>query len=65
MNDGHNVPADGVGAEHMAEETSNIAQPIGFKSMNRVVILGESGLKKVTPKTVNLREPLSNKPVEL
>jgi hypothetical protein len=63
--DRHYVPANGVVADHMSEETRDIAQAIGFIPVNRIVVFRERRLKKVRPETIDLCEPFPNQTVEL
>ena len=65
MDDGHDVPANRIGADHVAEEPGNVAQSIRLISMNCVVVFGKCGLEQVRPQTVDLCEPFPDQPVEL
>ena len=61
----HDVPAKGIGAEQVAKEASNVAKPVRLVSMDGVVVFGKRSLKQVGPETVNLGKSFSNKTVEL
>lgn len=65
MDNGENVPPDSIGAQHMAEEASNVTQAVRLVAMNGIVILGERGLEEITPETVELCKPLSDQTIEL
>ena len=65
VDDGHDVPAKGIGAEQVAKEASNVAKPVRFVSVDGVVVFGKRSLKQVRPETVDLGKSLSNKTVEL
>lgn len=65
VNDRHDMPADGVSAEHMTKEPRNVAQTVGFVAMNRVVVFGKRRLKQVTPEPIDLGKPLANQAVKL
>ena len=54
MDYGHDVPANRIGADHVAEEPGNVAQSIRLISMNCVVVFGKCGLEQVRPQTVDL-----------
>lgn len=58
------APTDAVGCDYGAEETRNVAQPVGFVTMNRVVVVVEALLEETTPHAVQLAQTLSDVPVE-
>lgn len=59
------MPADGIIADHVSKETSDIAQAICLVAVNRVVVFSKGSLKQVRPQAINLCESLSNQSVEL
>lgn len=65
MDYGQNMPANGVIAEHMSEESCNVPQAIRLIAVNSIVVIGERGLEQVSPEAVNLGKPLSNQTIEL
>lgn len=65
MDNRHDVPANRIGADHVAEEPRDVAQSIGLIPMDCVVVFGKSSLEQVGPQTVDLREPFANEPIEL
>ena len=65
MDDGQDVPADGIRAEQVAKETGNIAQSVRFVAMYCLVVGSKSRLEQVAPETVDLGEPLPDQAVEL
>jgi hypothetical protein len=49
----------------MTEELSDVAEFVGFITMNSIVVFGKSGLEQVGPKTVDLGKSFSDQTVEL
>lgn len=64
MDDGHDVPANRICANHVAEEPGNVAQPIRLIPMDCVVVFGECGLEQVGPQTIDLCESFPDQSVE-
>lgn len=64
MDDRQNVPADGIGTEHMSEEPRNISQPISFITMYCFIVFGKRGFEKISPEAVKFGESLSDEPIE-
>lgn len=65
MNDRHDVPSNGIGANEMAKEARNVSQSVCFVSMDSVIIFGEGILEKLGPKTIDLGKPLPDEAIEL
>lgn len=65
MNHRKNMPADGIVADHVSEETSDVTQTVCLVAVNRVVVFGKCSLEQVRPQAIDLCEPLSNQAVEL
>lgn len=59
------MPANGVRAEHVAEESGNVAQLVRVVAVDGVVVLCECLLKEVGPEPVDLGKSLGNETVEL
>lgn len=60
VDDGQDVPADGVGAEQVPEEAGDIAESVGLVAVDGVVVFGERGLEEVGPKAIELGKALSD-----
>lgn len=65
MNDRHDVPSNGIGANEMTEKSRNVSQSVCFVSMDSVIIFGEGILEKLGPKTIDLGKPLPDEAIEL
>lgn len=59
------MPADGVVADHVSEETRDIAQAVCFVAMDSVIVVGKCSLKEIGPEAIDLGESFTDKPVEL
>lgn len=59
------MPTNRIAGEQVAEELRNNTQAVRLIAMDCVVVLHERLLEQVPPKPVQLREPLTNKTVEL
>ena len=59
------MPANGIGAEEVAEEAGNVAEAISFVAMNRVIVMGEGILKEFFPEAVEAAETFGDEAKEL
>ena len=64
MNDGKNMPANAPGAQEVAEESRDIAQPVRLISVDRVVVFGKGLFEKLRPKSVEFGEAFADEAVE-
>lgn len=58
------MPSDGVVADHVSKEPRDVAQTVGFITVDRVIIFGERSLKQVRPEPVDLGESLTDQAVK-
>lgn len=65
VDDRHDMPANRVGADHVAEEASNVAESVCLVAVDCVVVLGECSFEEVRPEAIDLSKSFTDQAVEL
>lgn len=60
VDDRHDMPADGIRAQHVAKKPSNVTKSVRLVAMNGVIVLGKGRLELLGPEAVELSKPLTN-----
>ena len=59
------MPSNGVSADKMSKETSNISKPVSLVSMYSIVVLGEGLLKLFRPQAIDFGKAFTNEAKKL
>jgi hypothetical protein len=54
------VPADGVVADHVSEETRDVAEAVCFVAVDSVIVVGKCSLEEIGPEAIDLGEAFTD-----